>query len=174
MNLWHDIDAGTENDINVIIEVPRNSRNKYEIDKDTGLIALDRVLHTAQVYPVDYGFVPKTYWDDGDALDVMILTTEPLAPGILVRTRPVGIMDMVDGGDPDAKILGVPTEDPRWKNVQDIGDVNAHTIKEIEHFFLTYKQLQNKPVEIQGWKGAKEAREAFGRSRQLYQEKFTQ
>ncbi len=172
MNLWHDIDPGTSEKMNVIIEIPRNSRNKYEIDKDTGLIALDRVTHTAQVYPVDYGFVPQTYWDDGDALDAMILTTEPLAPGILVRTRPVGIMDMIDGGDPDAKILGVPIGDPRWKDVHDIGDVNPHTIKEIEHFFLTYKQLQNKKVEIKGWKGAQEAREAFDRSLELYKEKF--
>lgn len=172
MNLWHDIEPGSADEINVIIEIPRNSRNKYEIDKNTGLIALDRVLHTAQVYPVDYGFVPKTYWDDGDALDAMVLTTEPLAPGILVRARAVGIMDMVDNGDPDAKILCVPTGDPRWARVKDINDVNPQTIKEVEHFFCTYKQLQGKTCEIKSWEGADKAKEAFDRARALYQEKF--
>ncbi len=173
MNLWHDIEAGSAEALNTIIEIPRNSRNKYEIDKETGLIALDRVLHTAQVYPFDYGFVPQTLWDDGDALDVVVLTTEPLASGILVHVRPIAILDMVDGGDADAKILGVPVNDPRWKEVKDLSDVNPHTIKEIEHFFLTYKQLQNKKVELHGWKGAKEAGEAFDRAQKLYKEKFS-
>lgn len=172
MNLWHDIDPGNAEEMNVIIEIPRNSRNKYEIDKNTGLIALSRVLHTAQVYPVDYGFVPQTLWDDNDALDAIILTTEPLSPGILVRARPVGLLEMIDGGDDDAKILGVPTDDPRWKGVHDIADVNSHTVKEIEHFFKTYKQLQNKTVEVFGWKGIKEAERAFARAQELYKEKF--
>ena len=172
MNLWHDIDPGTPDEMNVIIEIPRNSRNKYEIDKDTGIIALDRVLHTAQVYPIDYGFVPKTLWDDGDALDVMILSTEPLFPGILVRARPIALLDMVDGGDPDAKVLCVPADDPRFKETADIEDVNTHTLKELEHFFCTYKQLQGKTCEIKSWEGAAKAREAFGRARKLYNEKF--
>lgn len=172
MNLWHDIEPGTTEAMNVIIEIPRNSRNKYEIDKETGMIALDRVLHTAQVYPFDYGFVPKTLWDDGDALDMVVLTTEPLAPGILVHVRPVAILDMVDSGDADAKLLGVPVSDPRWADTKDLSDVNPHTLKEIEHFFLTYKQLQNKKVELNGWKGAADARDAFERSQKLYREKF--
>lgn len=172
MNLWHDIDPGTADEMNVIIEIPRNSRNKYEIDKDTGLIALDRVLHTAQVYPIDYGFIPKTLWDDDDALDAMVLTTEALAPGILVRARPVAIMDMVDGGDPDAKLLCVPEGDPRWDGVKDLSDVNPHTIKEVEHFFCTYKQLQGKVCEVKSWEGAAKAKEAFARSQKLYEEKF--
>ena len=172
MNLWHDVEPGTPDEMHAIIEIQRNSRNKYEIDKETGLIALDRVLHTAQVYPVDYGFVPKTLWDDDDALDVMILTTEPLSPGILVRARPVGIMDMVDDGEPDAKILAVPVDDPRWKDVADLSDVNPHTVKEIEHFFCTYKQLQGKECDIRGWKNADEAKKAFTRGQELYNEKF--
>lgn len=172
MNYWHDVPAGTAEEINVIVECPRNSRNKYEIDKDTGLIALDRVLHTAQTYPVDYGFVPQTYWDDGDALDALVLTTEPLSPGILVPGRPIGLMYMVDNGEPDDKLILVPTTDPRWKEVKDIGDVNPHTLKEIEHFFTTYKKLQNKVVEVKGFDGAMEAKSAFARGCQLYQEKF--
>ena len=103
MNLWHDVEAGSSDDMNVIIEIPKLSKNKYEIDKETGLIALDRVMHSAQDYPFDYGFVPQTLWDDDDALDVLLLTTYPLATGIVVPTRPVGIMNMVDDGEGDEK-----------------------------------------------------------------------
>jgi inorganic pyrophosphatase len=120
--------------VNVIVEIPRGSKNKYEIDKETGLIALDRVLYSAQEFPFDYGFVPQTLWDDGDPLDVVLLTTHPLAPGILARVRPVAIMGMIDAGDPDDKLIAVPIDDPRWAKVQDLSDVNPHTLKEIEHF----------------------------------------
>lgn len=172
MNLWHDVEAGSKEEMNVIIEIPRGSKNKYEIDKETGLIALDRAMHTAQDYPFDYGFVPKTYWDDEDALDVVVLTTYPLAPGILVRVRPVAIMNMIDGGEADDKVIAVPTEDPRWDDVRDLADVNKHTIKEMEHFFATYKKIQNKEVEVKGFKGKAEAEAAFERAQTLYQEKF--
>jgi inorganic pyrophosphatase len=172
MNLWHDIDPGDAEKMNVIIEIPRGSKNKYEIDKDTGLIALDRAAHTAQDFPFDYGFVPKTLWDDGDALDVVVLATFPLAPGILVRVRPVALMNMIDSGDADDKIIGVPTDDPRWNEVQDLADINKHTLKEIEHFYSTYKKLQNKDVEVTGFRGSKDAHTAYERSRNLYEEKF--
>ena len=113
MNLLHDIDPGTKEEMNVIIEIPKGSHNKYEIDKATGVIKLDRVLHSAQDYPFDYGFVPQTLWDDGDALDVVLLTTHPLAPSILVEARPIGIMHMTDGGDADEDVvdagLGAPS-----------------------------------------------------------------
>lgn len=168
MNLLHDIDPGTKEEMNVIIEIPKGSMNKYEIDKKTGLIALDRVSYTTQGFPVDYGFVPQTLWDDGDALDVIVLTTYPLAPGILVRARPVAIMHMIDGGDADDKVIAVPVDDPRWKGVQDISDVNPHTLKEIEHFYLTYKNLQNKKVEVNGFEGKAEAEAAFERGRTMY------
>lgn len=171
MNLLHDIDPGTKDEMNVIIEIPRGSQNKYEIDKKTGLIALDRVLHTAQSYPFDYGFVPQTLWDDGDALDVVLLTTMPLLPGILVRARPVAILPMVDGGDSDAKILAVPADDPRFADIKDLADVNKHTLKEISHFFLTYKQLQKKVVALEEYKGRADAEAVFERARKLYQEK---
>lgn len=168
MNLWHDIDPGSRDEINVIVEIPKGSKNKYEVDKATGLIALDRVAHTAQDFPFDYGFVPKTLWDDGDPLDVVILTTYPLHPGILVRVRPVAVMDMTDSGDSDAKVIAVPTEDPRWDSVKDLADVNAHTLKEIEHFYSTYKKLQNKEVTVHGFKGAEDAKAAFDRSVEQY------
>lgn len=171
MNLLHDIEPGTADKINVIIEINKGSKNKYEIDKETGLIALDRAMHTSQDYPFDYGFIPQTLWDDGDALDVVVLTTYPLFPGVLVRVRPVAIMSMVDSGEADEKMIAVPVDDPRFNEVKDLADVNPHTIKEIEHFFLTYKKIQNKEVTVSGFKGKKEAQAAFERGIKLYKEK---
>lgn len=157
--------------MNVIIEINKGSKNKYEIDKETGLIALDRAMHTAQDYPFDYGFVPQTLWDDGDALDVVLLTTNPLFPGVLVSARPVGIMHMIDGGEADEKMIAVPVGDPRFAEVQDLSDVNAHTLKEISHFFATYKQLQKKEVQVGEFEGKAAAQAAFERAQKLYAEK---
>jgi inorganic pyrophosphatase len=171
MNLLHDIPAGSKEEMNVIIEIPKYSKNKYEIDKETGIIALDRVMHTAQDYPFDYGFVPQTLFDDGDALDVVMLTTYPLAPGIMVKARPVAIMEMIDGGERDDKVVAVPVDDPRFDNVQDLGDINPHFIKEMSHFFETYKKVQNKVVSVGEWHGKDVAGEAFDRSRKMYEEK---
>lgn len=168
MNLLHDIPAGSREEMNVIIEIPKFSKNKYEIDKETGIIALDRVMHSAQDYPFDYGFVPQTLFDDGDALDVVLITTYPLAPGILVKARPVAIMEMIDGGERDDKVIAVPVEDPRMDEIKDIGDLNPHFKKEMSHFFETYKKVQNKEVQVGAWHGAKEAMAAFDRSRELY------
>ncbi len=173
MNLLHDVAPGTAEAMNVIIEIPKFSKNKYEIDKETGLIALDRVMHTAQDYPFDYGFVPQTLFDDGDALDVVLLTTYPLAPGILVKARPVAIMEMTDGGERDDKILAVPVDDPRFAEVQDLSDVNKHFIKEMTHFFETYKKVQNKEVLVGAWHGKTEAMAAFARSRESYEKSKT-
>ena len=168
MNLLHDIKAGTPDVMNVIIEIPKYSKNKYEIDKETGLIALDRVMHSAQDYPFDYGFVPQTLFDDGDALDVVLLTTYPLAPGILVKARPVAIMEMIDGGDRDDKVIAVPIDDPRFEEVRDLADLNKHFIKEATHFFETYKKVQNKEVQVGQWLDATKAKEAFTRSCEMY------
>lgn len=169
MNLLHDIPAGTKEEMNVIIEIPKFSKNKYEIDKATGIIALDRVMHTAQDYPFDYGFVPQTLFDDGDALDVVLVTTYPLAPGILVKARPIAIMEMIDGGERDDKVVAVPVEDPRFDHVKDIGDLYPHFQKEMAHFFETYKKVQNKEVKIGAWHGKDKAMEAFEKSRELYE-----
>ena len=168
MNLLHDIDPGTKDSMNVVIEIHKGSKNKYEIDKKTGLIALDRVAHTAQDFPFDYGFVPQTLWDDGDALDVVLLTTYPLVPGILVRVRPVALMKMIDGGDVDDKIIGVPIDDPRWKETGDLADINKHTLKEIEHFYSTYKKLQNKEVKVTGFENRAAAEAAFEKGKKMY------
>ncbi len=168
MNLIKEIAPGTPEEMNVIIEINKGSKNKYEIDKETGLIALDRAMHTSQDYPYDYGFVPQTLWDDGDPLDVVVLTTYPLAPGILVKVRPVGMMDMVDDGESDVKIIAVPVSDPRWREVKNLEDVNKHTIKEMEHFFSTYKKLQNKEVLIKSFENKDKAVEAFNKAIKQY------
>lgn len=173
MNLWHDIEPGSKDAMNVIVEINKGSKNKYEIDKKTGLIALDRVAHTAQDFPFDYGFVPQSLWHDGDPLDVIVLTTYPLLPGILVKVRAVAIMNMIDSGEGDDKIIAVPVDDPRFDNLKDLSDVNPHTLREIEHFYSTYKKLQNKEVEVKGFKGRVEAEGAFEEGLKLYQEKFS-
>jgi inorganic pyrophosphatase len=169
MNLLHDIDPGTQEEIISIIECPSGSKNKYEIDKETGLIALHRALHTAQDFPFEYGFIPQTLWDDGDALDVVILATYSTYPGIVVRIRPVALMNMIDSGEPDDKIIGVPVDDPRCDTIHDLKDINPHTVKEIAHFFETYKLKKDK-VQVAGFKDAAAAKEAFERGKKLYQE----
>jgi inorganic pyrophosphatase len=174
MNFWHDLSTGKNipETINVIIENPRGSKNKYEIDKETGIIKLDRAMKTSQDFPFDYGFAPRTLWEDGDALDVVVLTTYPLDPGILVEVRPVGLAKMVDCGESDDKIISVPKNDPRWEDVQDLSDINPHTLKEIKHFFETYKSIENKVVEIKGFENKEKSFEAVEKSIKLYNEKF--
>lgn len=177
MNLWHDIPLGEDapNEINVIVEIPKGSNNKYEIDKETGLIKLDRANYSSAPFPYDYGFVPQTLWEDGDALDVILLTTFPLQTGILVNARPVAVMEMIDSGESDYKIIAVPVEDKRWDDVQDLGDINKHTIKEFQHFLETYKALKGKPapVEIKGIMGKAEALAAVQKSVEFYKQKFS-
>jgi len=173
MNSFHDIIPGKKapKEINVIVEIPKGSKNKYEIDKATGLIALDRALHTAQDYPFDYGFMPQSLWDDGDALDVVLLTTYPLFPGVLVVARPVAIMHMTDSGEGDDKVIAVPVHDPRWDDIKDLKNINKHTLKELEHFFSTYKKIQNKEVGVTGFSGVKVAHAAVLKGIKLYKQK---
>ena len=174
MNLWHEISAGQDapDIINVIIECPKGSKNKYEIDKENGLIKLDRAMKTSQDYPFDYGFVPQSFWDDGDALDVVLLATYPLAPGILVEARPIGIMTMVDCGDSDDKIIAVPKSDPRFDEIKNLGDVNPHTLKEMRHFFETYKTIEGMKVVVKGFKKKQDALVAIKRGLKMYKDKF--
>jgi inorganic pyrophosphatase len=178
MNLWHDIPLGDNvpDEFNVIIEIPKGSNNKYEIDKETGLIALDRANYSSAPYPVDYGFAPQTLWEDEDALDVAVLTTWPLAVGIKVTVRPVAVIEMVDSGESDFKVVAVPASDKRWDDVRDLADINKHQLKEIVHFFETYKELKSETkkavVEIKGIKGRDDAVAAVQKSIALYNEKF--
>ncbi len=179
MNFWHDVPIGKNvpEEFNCIIEISKWSPNKYEIDKETGLIALDRANYNSAPYPFDYAFVPQTLWEDGDALDVVLLSTFPLQVGVLVAARPVAIMDMNDSGDSDAKIIAVPVNDRRFEDIHDLSDLNKHMLKEYAHFFETYKMLKaddptRYKVLVAGYKGKKEAIEAIERSMKLYKEKF--
>lgn len=168
MNLWHDVPRGEKEELTVIIEIPMGSRVKYELDKETGLIKYDRVLYSPMHYPANYGFVPQTLWDDGDPLDVLVLGQEPLIPGCLVEARPIGVLNMIDGGEGDAKVLAVPCADPRWKSTKDIGDLEPHILEEIKHFFQVYKDLQKKKVEVGDWQGRDEALAVVEKSFKLY------
>jgi inorganic pyrophosphatase len=173
MNVFKDIDPGTKDEMNVIIEIPKGSHNKYELDKATGLIKLDRANYGPTPYPVEYGFIPQTLAEDGDAADILLFSTYPVAPGILVEMRPVALMEMTDDGESDNKIIGVPVNDHRWDDVQDLADLNKHALREIKLFFETIKQLKNKPIEVtvHGFKGKAEAQTAFENWRKAYQEK---
>lgn len=137
--------------IPVIVEIPQGSRNKYELDKQTGRIFLDRVLYSSVHYPTDYGFIPDTLADDGDPLDVLIVTNEPTFPGCLVHARPIGVLDMRDEKGQDHKILAVPIGDPRFDEVRDLSHLSSHWLREIENFFQTYKTLEDKFTEVVGW-----------------------
>lgn len=146
MNVWHDLKPGDNptEEFLCLIEIPWRSHNKYEIDKETGLLMLDRVLNSSMFYPADYGMIPQTLAEDGDPLDVLLLTTNPVPPMCLVEARPIGMMMMIDDGEADEKIIAVPTEDPRWAEVKSLDDVPAARKAEIEDFFRTYKYLEKK------------------------------
>ena len=172
MDYWKEIDSGKVDELNAIIEIPMGSRVKYELDKKRGLIRVDRFLYSPVHYPANYGFIPRSLWDDGDPMDVLVLGYEPLYPATLVRVRPIGALDMIDSGDSDVKILGVPMDDPRFKNINSIKDVEPHILEEIRHFFSVYKQLQNKEVKVGGWRDRDSAIRDLERSFQLFKDKF--
>jgi len=158
--------------VNAIIEIPTNERNKYELDKDLGIFRLDRVLHSAVHYPGDYGFLPRTLGDDGDPLDVLVITTIPVFVGCLVECRPIGLFHLVDRGKADEKVLAVPLNDPYSEGIGELRDIPQHTLKEIEHFFQVYKDLEGVTTRTRGFEGAKEAREAIAYAMGLYRKKF--
>lgn len=137
--------------VNVLIEIAGGSKNKYEYDKDLQAFALDRVLSSSVQYPYDYGFIPNTLADDGDPLDGMVLMDEPTFPGCVIAARPIGFLEMIDGGDRDEKILCVPAKDPRYADVKSLKDIAPHRLDEIAEFFRTYKNLEKKVTEILGW-----------------------
>ena len=165
----NDVKAGRDvpNDINVIIEIPEKSSIKYEVDKDSGAVFVDRFLSTAMYYPCNYGYIPHTLADDGDPMDVLVLAPEPVAPGSVIRCRPIGMLNMTDESGGDVKILAVP-HDKISKNYSDIKsylDVNPQLIKMIEHFFTHYKDLETgKWVKIDKWYGVDQAKEAILKS----------
>ena len=145
-NIWHDINPKriSPEDFVAVVEIPKGSKKKYELDKETGLIILDRILHTSTHYPSNYGFIPRTYGDDGDPLDVLVLCSEPLDPLTLVRCYPVGYISMLDDGKRDEKIICIPFSDPTYNNFRDLMDLPPHIFDEMAHFFCIYKALEGK------------------------------
>lgn len=159
-NFWHDVETGGDipEIVNVIVEIPKGSQNKYEYDKRHNMMRLDRVLFSPFHYPGDYGIIPQTLSDDGDPLDALVLVTNATYPGILIEARPIGLLRMKDDGALDDKIICVSTNDPRYLHTADISDIEDHYRSEIAHFFQVYKDLEGKKVEILGWESSKEAK----------------
>lgn len=152
------IPPGDQETINVLVEIPKGSQNKYEFDKELNVFKLDRVLFSPFHYPGDYGFVPQTLAEDGDPLDALVLVSFRTFTGCLVKARPIGLLRMIDAGKVDDKILCVSDTDPRMEPFKDIKNLNSHLLDEIGHFFKVYKELEGKKVKVIGWKGAKEAK----------------
>jgi inorganic pyrophosphatase len=154
--------------INAVIEIPRDSVNKYEYDKELHVFRLDRTLFSPVHYPGDYGFIPQTLGHDGDALDVLVLVEAPSFPGCLMEVRPIGVLRMIDQGRGDEKILAVAESDPLYREVKDYSGVFEHTLREIEHFFAIYKNLEGKKTEIAGWEGVETARKIIDEGRKRF------
>ena len=162
-NPWHDVSPGddVEKGFLAIIEIPKGSKNKYELDKKTGLLMADRVLYSSVHYPANYGFIPHSLSADGDPCDVLVASQVPVVPGAVIRCRPVGALVMEDEAGGDEKILAVPVEDPRFDGVGDISEIHKHWLSEIENFFNTYKMLEGKETRIEDWFGAEQARKVI-------------
>lgn len=157
--------------IEVVIEIPKGSRNKYEFDKERGVIKFDRMLFSAVHYPSDYGYIPETLAQDADPLDALVLVWEPTFPGCHIEAKPIGLFKMWDEKGPDEKILCVPVLDPLWNHIESLADVPPHLLKEIEHFFRVYKDLEEKKVGIEGWDDRDAALRIIEESRERYRKK---
>ena len=145
MNIWHDISPKriTADNFYAVIEISKGGKNKYELDKQTGMLKLDRVLFTSTHYPANYGFIPRTYAEDGDPLDVLVLCSETILPMTLVECKPIGVLNMIDNNSSDEKIIAVPINDPNYSTYNDIQDLPTHVFEEIRHFFKVYKSLED-------------------------------
>ncbi|MEG0910199.1 MAG: inorganic diphosphatase [Ruthenibacterium sp.] len=173
-NIWHDISPSRINadDFISVIEIEKGSKNKYELDKETGHIILDRILYTSTHYPANYGLIPRTYADDGDPLDVLVLCSEMLQPLSLVRCYPIGVITMVDGGKMDEKIIAIPFNDPTYNTYHDIAELPEHIFSEMRHFFTVYKNLEGKETAVDEVKGPEEARKIIMSCIDAYIEKY--
>lgn len=173
-HLWHNLSAGPDSPRTVyaVIEVPKGSRNKYEYSKAAGVIKLDRVLYSPLHYPGDYGFIPQSYFEDGDPMDVLVMMTESTFPGCVIEARTLATLKMIDNGQPDYKVLAVPHTDPNFAHLQTFEDIPKHFLEEVRHFFMTYKQLEGGNVENMGWVGTEETHDLIKVSMNRYNEKF--
>ncbi len=174
LHLWHNLASGPDapDVVYAVVEVPKGSRNKYEYSKTAGVIKLDRVLYSPLHYPGDYGFIPQSYFDDGDPMDILVMMNAPTFPGCVIEARPLGMFKMIDKGEPDYKVLAVPSTDPNFDDYRDLDDVPKHFPREVEHFFMVYKQLQGTEVQNEGWVGQAEAKQAIAASMKLYTKTF--
>lgn len=174
MNIWHDISPKriTPTDFIAVIEIEKGSKKKYELDKETGLIILDRILYTSTHYPANYGFIPRTYGDDLDPLDVLVLCSESIGPLTLVRCYPIGMISMIDGGRSDEKIIAIPFNDPTYNSYKDISELPAHIFNEMSHFFGVYKTLENKETAVNEINGHETAIETIKIAINNYVENF--
>lgn len=169
MNLF-DLELGDDapETVTCVIEVPRNSTNKYEYEPERGIFVLDRVLYSAMHYPGDYGFLPGTLAEDGDPVDVLVLTNYPTFPGVVLRARPLAFLEMSDEKGRDQKVLAVPVDDPRYDNNRHISSISPHRLREIEHFFDIYKELEGKAVRVEDWHGIEETHAMIREARDAY------
>jgi inorganic pyrophosphatase len=174
IHLWHNLSPGPSapDVVYAVVEVPKGSRNKYEYSKSAGVIKLDRVLYSPLHYPGDYGFIPQSYYGDEDPLDILVMMEEPTFPGCVIEARPVAMLKLQDRGESDDKILAVPSTDPSYEEYHDLADLPKHFPKAVEHFFITYKQLQGAIVESGGWVGAQAAKDAIMGAMKHYRDTF--
>ena len=174
MNIWHDVapERISTEDFLAVIEIKKGSKKKYELDKATGCIILDRILYTSMQYPANYGFIPRTLSEDGDPLDVLVLCNEPIDPLVLVQCYPIGVLTMLDSGEQDEKIIAIPFKDPTYNTYHSIEELPRHLFYEMRHFFSVYKQLEGKTTAVDEIKGRAEAIEIINRSIARYNQKF--
>jgi inorganic pyrophosphatase len=174
MNIWHDINPNfvSKDNFTAVIEIPKGGKNKYELDKKTGLLRLDRILYTSTHYPANYGFIPRTYANDNDPLDVLILSSENIDPLVLVRCYPIGVIKMVDDEHLDEKIIAIPFSDPMYNTYKDISELPSHIFDEMRHFFTVYKSLENMSTAVQEVKDRHEAMRIIEESMENYKTQF--
>lgn len=174
MNIWHDISPKRINpeDFICVVEISKGSKKKYELDKETGLIMLDRILYTSTHYPANYGFIPRTFGDDGDPLDVLLICAEPLEPLTLVRAYPIGVITMIDNGKNDEKIIAIPFDDPNYNQYKKLEQLPRHLYEEMRHFFTVYKNLEHKETAVNEVSSRDEAVKIIKAGIDHYIEKF--
>ncbi len=173
-NIWHDINPTriTPDDFIAVIEIEKGSKNKYELDKETGALILDRILYSSTHYPANYGFIPRTFSDDGDPLDALVICSEGISSMSLVRCYPIGIISMLDGGKLDEKIIAIPFNDPNYNEFKNLSELPEHVTREMQHFFSVYKTLENKETLVNDASDAAVAREVIAKCIKNYEEKF--
>ncbi len=171
---WHQVPAGPNppDEVYVVVEIPKGTRNKYEIGKEFPGIKLDRIIYSSYVYPIEYGLIPQTYYTDKDPIDAMVFMSQPTFPGVVLRAKPIGMMKMVDSGDIDNKMMCVCLDDPVYSNFNSYKEIPQHILDEIVNFFQTYKAMQNKKTEVTGWEDAQHAKKEITESMEEYKKLF--